>query len=63
MRIINDDRMVESLAAVCALLESGGVMTDEALEVWWHRWLWDTPCNASLSEQCGDMNMNQGIPM
>ena len=53
--------MVESLAAVCALLESGGVMTDEALEVWWHRWLWDTPCNASLSEQCGDMNMNQGI--
>ena len=53
--------MCESLASVCAALESGAGVPPDVLDRLWRLWLWDTPCNAPLSEQCGDMNHNQGV--
>ena len=38
-----------------------GTLDDEDLDALWERWLWNTNLNSPLVEDCGDMNLNQGI--
>ena len=54
--------MCDSLASVCASLESGAGVEPDVLDELWRQWLWETPCNAPPCEQCGDMNHNQVSP-
>lgn len=33
----------------------------EHMQQAWDTWLWKTPCNQTLVDYCGDMNLNQGV--
>ena len=53
--------MADPLAQCYTVLLQTHALPDATQDRIWERWLWGTPVNEPLIDECGDMNVNQGI--